>query len=98
MMAAMSQSRVTLPAQVRAPFDVYINGVPQREGADYEVRDGALWFADDLEQAGKLGFWSWFLGFWGIGTYKRNDTVDVRYEIEGRPQVAHALPLERAAH
>ena len=39
----------------------------------------------------KLGAWAWFLGFWGIGTYKRNDEVDVRYEVDGRPTVAHAL-------
>ena len=41
----------------------------------------------------KLGPWAWFIGFWGIGTYKRNDEVDVRYEVDGRPTVAHALEI-----
>jgi hypothetical protein len=41
----------------------------------------------------KLGPWAWFLGFWGIGTYKRNDEVDIRYELDGRPMVAHALDI-----
>ena len=49
----------------------------------------------------KLSGWAWFMGFWGIGTYKRNDEVDVRYEVDGRPMVAHALddhaPPEPAA-
>jgi hypothetical protein len=33
------------------------------------------------------------LGFWGIGTYRRNDEVDVRYEVEGRPMVAQGLEV-----
>src|SRR3954447_10614077 len=40
----MSQSRVKLPPGVRPPFDVYLNGVLQRLGDDYEVREGALVF------------------------------------------------------
>jgi hypothetical protein len=73
---------------------VYLNGVPQQPGSDYEIRDGALIFPRALAQEGKLGFKAWFLGFWGIGTYGKNDTVDIRYEQHGRPLVAHALPLE----
>jgi hypothetical protein len=41
------------------------------------------------------------VGFWGIGTYKRNDEIDVRYELDGRPKEAHALkvipPTERSS-
>jgi hypothetical protein len=85
---------VRLPPGVEPPFDVYLNGVPQEFGRDYEVHDGALVFRDVLVQERKLGFKAWFLGFWGIGTYGRNDTVDIRHERAGRPAVAHALPLE----
>jgi hypothetical protein len=42
---------------------------------------------------GKLGLKAWLLGFWGIGTYKRNDEVDIRYEAGGQPMVAHALQI-----
>jgi len=41
----------------------------------------------------KLSDWEWVMGVWGIGTYKRNDEVDVRYEQDGRPTVAHGLPI-----
>jgi hypothetical protein len=41
----------------------------------------------------RLGRWAWFWGFWGIGTYKRQDDVDVRYEVDGRPMLAHALKI-----
>lgn len=84
-----------LPPSVRPPFEVFVNGVPQREGIDYDVAPGGvLLFRRELAQEGKLGFWRWFLGAWGIGTYRRNDTVDVRYTLNGQPAVAHALPVE----
>ncbi|MBS1869581.1 MAG: hypothetical protein JSS99_07955 [Actinobacteria bacterium] len=91
----MERWRVPLPPAVRPPFEVFVNGVPQQEGADYELAPGgdALLFARELAQEGKLGFWRWFLGAWGIGTYRRNDVVDVRYTLDGRTLVAHALPV-----
>jgi hypothetical protein len=84
--------RVSLPAGVREPFEVYINGVRQELGTDYQVSQGQLVFTRELVQQ-KLSPWAWFLGFWGIGTYKRNDEIDVRYELDGRPMVAHALAV-----
>ena len=93
----MEHSRVQIPPGVRAPFEVFVNGVRQEPGTDYELREGALLFKRELVQEGKLGFWRWFLGAWGIGTYRRNDTIDVRYEIDGRPQVAHGLTVEPPA-
>jgi hypothetical protein len=91
----MERWRVQLPTGVRPPIEVFVNGVPQQEGEDYELSGGgALLFRRELVQEGKLGFWRWFLGAWGIGTYRRNDVVDVRYEAEGRPMVAHALAVE----
>lgn len=87
--------RVELPPPVSPPFDVFVNGVPQQEGADYDLApDGrALLFRSELVQEGRLGFWRWFLGAWGIGTYRRNDVVDVRYEVDGRTLVAHGLAV-----
>jgi hypothetical protein len=83
---------VKLPAGVRSPFEVYINGVRQELGADYRIENRELVFERELVQQ-KLGPWAWFLGFWGIGTYKRNDEIDVRYEVDGRPMLAHALEV-----
>ena len=82
--------RVRLPVGVRPPFEVYVNGVRQELGRDYMVSGGELLFDRELVSQ-KLSGWAWFLGFWGIGTYKRNDEVDVRYEVRGQPRVAHAL-------
>jgi hypothetical protein len=88
------RSIVQLPPAVRAPFDVYVNGVHQVEGVDYELADGRLVFERELRKEGKLGFWRWFLGAWGVGTYRQNDSVDVRYEIDGRPALVEGLEIE----
>lgn len=85
---------VKLPRDVRSPFEVYVNGVRQEPGADYEVREGALVFARELRKEGPLGAWRWFLGAWGVGTYRQNDSVDVRYEAGGRPMLAEGLDIE----
>jgi hypothetical protein len=84
--------RVRLPSGVRSPFQVFVNGVPQELGHDYRIRSGELVFTRELVRQ-KLGLRAWLLGFWGIGTYKRNDEIDVRYEHDGRPMVAHALEI-----
>ena len=91
----MERWRVDLPSAVRPPFEVFVNGVPQQEGDDYELAPGgdALLFRRELVQEGRLGFWRWFLGAWGIGTYRRNDVVDVRYAVEGRTLVATGLAV-----
>ena len=88
----MARSRVKLPPGVRTPFEVYVNGVRQELGNDYQVRSGELVFERELVKQ-KLGLRAWLLGFWGIGTYKRNDEVDVSYEIDGQPRVAHGLDV-----
>jgi hypothetical protein len=92
----MAESRVRLPPGVREPYTVYVNGVRQELGRDYRVRAGELVFSRALAKEGRLGLWRWFLGAWGIGTYRKNDQVDVAWEADGRPRVAHALDIEPA--
>ena len=72
------QSQVELPPGVLPPFDVYVNGVPQRSGVDYRVDGSTLLFAELLSGEGRLGFWRWASLWLGVaGTYRRNDKVDV---------------------
>ncbi len=88
----MKQWRVRLPEGVRPPFEVYVNGVRQELGPDYRVSSGELVFERELVRQ-KLGARAWLLGIWGIGTYKRNDEIDIRWEIDGRPRVAQAIEI-----
>ncbi len=69
----MSKSRVRLPSDVREPYQVYLNGVPQQLGSDFSVREGALVFERELRKD-KISGWRWLLGAWGVGTYRQNDS------------------------
>jgi hypothetical protein len=90
----MARSVVRLPPGVRSPFEVYVNGVRQDLGEDYSVQDGALVFGRELRKD-RISGWRWFLGAWGVGTYRQDDSVDVRYErADGRPAVAEKLDIE----
>jgi len=88
-------TRVRLPADVVRPFDVYVNGIAQEEGADFHVEGRTLVFERELRTEGKLGFWRWLSLWVGVaGTYRQNDSVDVTYTRTGMPVVATKLPLE----
>ena len=79
---------------MKPPFEVYLNGVRQREGADYVVDRDALVFDRELRKD-RISKWRWFLGAWGVGTYRQDDSVDVRYERpDGTPAVAEKLDIE----
>jgi hypothetical protein len=92
--ATMSKSRVRLPREVREPYQVYLNGVLQELGTDFVIREGALVFESDLRKD-KISGWRWLLGAWGVGTYRQNDSVDVRYEAaDGSPRLAEGLEIE----
>jgi hypothetical protein len=79
---------VDLPPHVVPPFEVFLNGVPQRDGADYRVEGRTLVFERPLAREGRLGFWRWLSIFLGIaGTYRQNDTVDVVHQVGGRRTV-----------
>ena len=93
--AVRSGTHVELPAAVARPFEVYVNGVRQHEGADFHVDDRALVFGRELRQEGKLGFWRWAsILFGAAGTYRQNDVVDVIYSADGQRAVASGLPVE----
>jgi hypothetical protein len=86
--------RVPLPPAVQEPFEVFVNGVPQRRGADYELRGRELVFARPLAKEGRLGALRWLSIFLGVaGTYRKNDSVDVVFELGGRRTVAAGLPI-----
>jgi len=89
------RTRALLPRDVTRPFEVFVNGVPQREGSDFTVDRASLIFERDLRTEGKLGPWRWAAIMIGVvGTYRQNDSVDVAYTRRGQKVVASKLPLE----
>ena len=86
-----------LPVHVGTDFEVYVNGVPQQRGVDFDQRGRTLVFRNELAREGKLGFWRWLSLFLGVaGTYRKNDTVDIVYTLAGRRSV-ETLQAERAS-
>jgi len=83
-----------LPAGARPPMRVWINGVEQSEGSDFVQRGADLVFEKPLEKEGRLGPLRWTLMLLGIaGTYRKNDSVDVQYEINGKTKLATGVEL-----
>jgi hypothetical protein len=87
-----SPSRVDLPDTVTPPFEVFVNGVPQRAGVDFDVVGRTLVFRRELAREGRLGFWRWLSLFLGVaGTYRKHDTVDVVCTVDGRRTVVSLI-------
>ena len=92
-MSAEEHWRVTLPRGAEQPFRVFVNGIPQKEGTDYEVDGRQLLFDRPLEKE-QLNVWRWAAIFLALfGTYGKNDSVDVQYELSGRTTVATGLEI-----
>ena len=91
------QSRVHLPHGVGDSYEVYVSGVRQEPGRDFDRLGDELVFRRELAQEGRLGPLRWLSMFLGVaGTYRRHETVDVVYEEDGRRTVA-SLTLSEAA-
>ena len=95
-MEVQERTRVDLPPHVPADFDVFVNGVRQVRGVDYEVVGRSLVFPRPVAQEGRLGFWRWLSMWLGIaGTYRAHETVDVVFESGGRRGVVTGLVPQR---
>jgi hypothetical protein len=94
-MKVAERSRVDLPSYVPDAFDVYVGGVKQARGVDYEIEGRSLVFPRPIAQEGRLGFWRWTAMWLGIaGSYRKHETVDLVYELGGRREVATGLVPE----
>ena len=93
-MSARERWRVRLPDGAEPPYRVFVNGVPQERGKDYDLAGRELLFDKPLVKEGRLGFWRWTSMFLGlVGTYRKNDSVDVHYTRAGKHEVAIYLDI-----
>jgi hypothetical protein len=85
------RTRVDLPPQVRRPYEVYVNGVAQTEGADFEVIGSSLFFNRTFVPERPMPMWRWlllFLGVWTSHRYYAHDEIDVVHTLDGHRVVA----------
>jgi len=74
---------------------VYVNGVLQEPGRDFDRIADELIFRRTLAQEGRLGPIRWLSMLLGVaGTYRKHETVDVAYEVDGRRTVATLVPTD----
>lgn len=88
----MTRSIVKLPADADEDVEVYVNGVLQKAYVDYYI-DGRQLVFDRALRRDRVSRWRWLLGAWGVGTYRQDDTVDIRYEVDGEVRLMHAAPI-----
>jgi len=87
--------RVRLPADAERPIHVFVNGMEQRAGDDYELHGREIVFARPLlkERVSRGRWLAMALGL--FGSYGRHETVDVHFRQGGRTAVisdAEVLP------
>ena len=86
--------RVKLPAGAEAPYTVFINGVEQREGVDYDLRAGEILFTRQIVKE-KVGAGRWLAMYLGLfGTYRKNETIDLQFNRNGKVELISDLPVQ----
>jgi hypothetical protein len=76
-----------------APFEVFVNGVLQSSGRDYELIGRSLVFPRVLRRERKLAPWRWVLMFLGVwSSYRPFDSVDVVHTVDGKRLVSTVKP------
>ena len=88
------ESLVDLPndVDVGGNFDVYINGILQEYGTDYQLDGRTLVFPRPLAAEIKMTKLQFIRAALGIaGTYTKHDNIDVTYQHDDRKLVATGL-------
>lgn len=88
-------ARVPLPENAQPPFEIFVNGITQREGHDYDRHGDDLYFYAPIRREGKLGFIRWLSITLAVaGTYRQNDSVDVTFTRDGKRLIETGRPIE----
>jgi hypothetical protein len=86
--------RVKLPAGAEPPFTVFVNGIEQTEGVDYNVRAGEIVFTRQIVKE-KVGTGRWLAMYLGLfGTYRKHETVDIQFTRGGKIELASDVKIQ----
>jgi hypothetical protein len=79
--------RVRLPSGAERPIQVFINGLQQREGADYSIHAREIVFSRPLTKE-RVSRGRWLAMTLGLfGSYGKHETVDVHFRRGGQTRV-----------
>ena len=85
--------RVKIPVGAEPPFTVFINGVEQTEGEDFNIEDRELVFTRPIvkEEMGTSRWLAMYLGLWG--TYRKDEKVDIQFQRNGKTELVADLDV-----
>jgi hypothetical protein len=85
--------RVEIPPGAERPYTVYINGITQTEGADYNVEGRELHFTRPIVKE-KMDTGRWLAMYLGLfGTYRKDEKVDIQFQRNGKTELVPDLPV-----
>ena len=87
---------VRLPEGAEPPIVVYINGVAQTEGEDYNLQGTKILFTREIIKEEKSGGRKMIMLLGVVGFYTKNETVDVQFQKNGKTELAGDLKIEVA--
>ena len=85
--------RVPMPAGAEPPYTVFINGVEQKEGVDFNIEGGELHFTRPIVKE-KMDTGRWLAMYLGLfGTYRKDEKVDLQFSRDGKVELVADLPV-----
>ena len=85
--------RVKIPAGAERPYTVFINGVEQTEGEDFNIEDRELVFTRPIVKE-EMGTSRWLAMYLGLGgTYRKDEKVDIQFQRNGKTELVADLPI-----
>jgi hypothetical protein len=85
--------RVKLPVNAKPPFTVFINGVEQTAGSDYDIEAGEIRFRRPIVKE-KVSTGRWLAMYLGLfGSYRKDEKVDLQFSRDGKVELRPDLPL-----
>ena len=86
--------RALIPRRAEPPLKIYIDGVEQVEGSDYSIRGREVVFARPILKEQKLSGFRWLAMLIGVvGTYRKNETVDIEYRSGAGTKLASDVEI-----
>jgi hypothetical protein len=85
--------RVRIPNGAEEPLSVFINGVEQREGSDYEIDGQEIRFVGPIVKE-EINTGRWLAMYLGLfGTYRKDEKVDLQFSKGGKVELRSDVPV-----
>jgi hypothetical protein len=85
--------RVKIPNAAERPYTVFVNGIEQKEGEDFNAEGGELHFTRPIVKE-KMDTGRWLAMYLGLfGTYRKDEKVDIQFRRNGKTELVADLPV-----